>query len=201
MDPQTLASSGLLDRTTCATRMALSVRQRRLMTTLHRSFLQSLASILLLLQIGCGAAKLGMCAPHTKEEGTPSRNWVECFEQPLSHQGITHSVFCLNDGTSKPPVLLLHEMTGLTPGALAYSEELSKDFTVYVPCCLARKASSLLPADSGPTGFADWSHFPQAVNGTSPLREAPPLSTGCEAWCRRSEIGTALSPSASSVIA
>jgi dienelactone hydrolase len=80
-----------------------------------------------------------MCAPHTKEEGTPSRNWVECFEQPLSHQGITHSVFCLNDGTSKPPVLLLHEMTGLTPGALAYSEELSKDFTVYVPLLFGEK--------------------------------------------------------------
>lgn len=82
---------------------------------------------------GCGATQLGMCAPHQKEEGTPTRTWTECFEQPFTHAGITHSVYCLNDGTAKPPVLLLHELTGLTPGTLAYAEELSNDFTVYVP--------------------------------------------------------------------
>ena len=48
-------------------------------------------------------------------------------------------MFCLNDGTSKPPVLLLHELTGLTPGTLAYAEELSKDFTVYVPLLFGEK--------------------------------------------------------------
>lgn len=88
---------------------------------------------------GCGATQLGMCAPHVKEEGTPTRNWTECFEQPFSHAGITHSVFCLNDDTAKPPVLLLHEMTGLSPGTLAYAEELSKDFTVYVPLLFGEK--------------------------------------------------------------
>jgi dienelactone hydrolase len=80
-----------------------------------------------------------MCAPHTKEEGAPAGNWVECFNQPFSHTGITHSVFCLNDGSSKPPVLLLHELTGLSPGTLAYAEELSKDFTVYVPLLFGEK--------------------------------------------------------------
>lgn len=109
------------------------------MATRHRPLLQSLATLLLLLQIGCGAAQLGMCAPHTQEEGAPSQTWVECFEQPFSHRGITHSVFCLNDETSKPPVLLLHEMTGLSPGTLAYAEELSKDFTVYVPLLFGEK--------------------------------------------------------------
>ena len=109
------------------------------MVTGQRPFLQLLATLLLFLQVGCGAAQLGMCAPHTKEEGTPSQNWVECFEQPFSHQGVTHSVFCLNDGTSKPPVLLLHEMTGLSPGTLAYAEELSRDFTVYVPLLFGEK--------------------------------------------------------------
>ncbi|MBM4128285.1 MAG: hypothetical protein FJ247_13285 [Nitrospira sp.] len=82
---------------------------------------------------GCGATQLGMCAPHTKEEGTPAHHWTECFNEPFAHAGITHSVFCLDGGTDKPPVILLHEMTGLTPGTLAYAEELSKDFTVYVP--------------------------------------------------------------------
>ncbi|MDH4085057.1 MAG: hypothetical protein OEW13_07220 [Nitrospira sp.] len=109
------------------------------MMRLHRSLLQSLATILLLLQIGCGATQLGMCAPHTREEGNPVGTWIECFEQPVSHAGITHSVFCLNDGTSKPPVLLLHELTGLSPGTLAYAEELSKDFTVYVPLLFGEK--------------------------------------------------------------
>lgn len=33
----------------------------------------------------------------------------------------------------KPPVLLLHEMPGLSPETIAYAEMLSRDFTVYVP--------------------------------------------------------------------
>lgn len=105
-----------------------------------RAFLrQTIITALFLFHTGCGATQLGTCAPHTKEEGTPTLNWAECFEQPVSYAGITHSVFCLNDGTSKPPVLLLHELTGLTPGTLAYAEELSKDFTVYVPLLFGEK--------------------------------------------------------------
>ena len=95
--------------------------------------------VVALLLSGCGATQLGMCAPHQKEEGHPTRDWVECFGEPLSHAGITHSVFCLNDGTAKPPVLLLHELTGLSPGTLAYAEALSKDFTVYVPLLFGNK--------------------------------------------------------------
>ena len=108
-------------------------------STWRRKVRHSIAVVLLLAVTGCRAAQLGTCAPHTKEEGTPTQNWTECFEQPVSHAGIAHSVFCLNDGTSKPPVLLLHEMTGLTPGTLAYAEELSKDFTVYVPLLFGEK--------------------------------------------------------------
>jgi dienelactone hydrolase len=98
-----------------------------------------MAVILLLLEAGCGATQLGMCAPHQKEEGIPTRHWTECFAQPFSQADITHSVLCLHDGTSKPPVLLLHELTGLSPGTLAYAEELSKDFTVYVPLLFGEK--------------------------------------------------------------
>lgn len=97
------------------------------------------AMVVALLLSGCGAAQLGTCAPHTKEEGTPTLNWAECFDQPISRGGIIHSVFCLKDGTDKPPVLLLHELTGLSPGTLAYAEELSNDFTVYVPLLFGEK--------------------------------------------------------------
>ncbi|NGZ11421.1 MAG: hypothetical protein CV088_18960 [Nitrospira sp. LK70] len=100
---------------------------------------QPIITALLVFQAGCGATQLGMCAPHTKEEGAPTRNWAECFDQPFSHGGIIHSVFCLPDGTGKPPLLLLHELTGLSPGTLAYAEELSKDFTVYVPLLFGEK--------------------------------------------------------------
>ncbi len=110
---------------------------KKAMERLPYSLFQTMVVALLL--SGCGAAQLGTCAPHTKEEGTPTRNWVECFDRPFSHQGMTHSVFCLNDGTDKPPVLLLHELTGLSPGTLAYAEELSNDFTVYVPLLFGEK--------------------------------------------------------------
>jgi dienelactone hydrolase len=83
---------------------------------------------------------MGMCAPHTKEEGTPTRNWAECFGRPFSHGGVTHSAFCLHDGTDKPPLILLHELTGLSPGTLAYAEELSRDFPVYVPLLFGEKS-------------------------------------------------------------
>jgi len=98
------------------------------------SFFSRATAVALLLSVsGCGAAQLGMCAPHTKEEGTSTQHWTECFSRPVSHKGVTHSVLCLNGDTSKPPVILLHELTGLSPGTLAYAEELSKDFTVYMP--------------------------------------------------------------------
>lgn len=95
--------------------------------------------VLCVLLSGCGVAQFATCAPHTKEEGAPTRNWGECFHQPASHAGISHSVYCLNEDTAKPPVLLLHELTGLTPGTLAYAEELSKDFMVYVPLLFGEK--------------------------------------------------------------
>ena len=109
------------------------------MRHLRHSLFQTLATIVLLLEAGCGVAEFAMCAPHTKEEGAPQLNWTECFEQPFTHAGITHSIYCLNDGTSKPPVLLLHEISGLSQGTLAYAEELSKDFTVYAPMLFGEK--------------------------------------------------------------
>jgi dienelactone hydrolase len=107
----------------------------------RRPLFQTLIVVLLVLEAGCGVIQLGMCAPHQKEEGTSTLNWTECFGQSFSHAGMTHSVYCLNAGTSKPPVLLLHELTGLTQGTLAYAEELSNDFTVYVPLLFGEKGT------------------------------------------------------------
>lgn len=132
-----------------------------------RSVFHTIAAVFLLLQAGCGATQLGMCAPHTKEGGIPTQNWTECFEHPFTHGNITHSVFCLNEGTSKPPVLLLHELTGLTPGTLAYAEELSKDFTVYVPLLFGEK-EKFSPA-SGLRAYWGSSEWEGPQEGSMPI--------------------------------
>lgn len=49
--------------------------------------------------------------------------------------GITYPVYCIGKDSSKlkPPVLLLHEITGLSSETLSYADSLSSDFTVYIP--------------------------------------------------------------------
>ncbi|OQW30996.1 MAG: hypothetical protein A4E19_20745 [Nitrospira sp. SG-bin1] len=129
---------------------------------------------------GCGAAQMGMCAPHAKEEGTPTRNWVECFERPFAHAGITHSVFCLNDGADKPPLLLLHELTGLSPGTLAYAEELSKDFTVYVPLLFGEKGKFSLTTGLWAYWFQGFMDFFPGGEWGIPAQGSAPVVT----WLR-----------------
>jgi dienelactone hydrolase len=138
-------------------------------------FYRATAVALLLSASGCGAAQLGICAPHAKEEGTPTRNWTECFEQPFAHAGITHSLFCLNDGTSKPPVLLLHELTSLTPGTLAYAEELSKDFTVYVPLLFGEKGTLTLTSGLWAYWFKGSLEFFPSGEWGIPSNGSPPI--------------------------
>jgi len=144
------------------------------MNKLCLSLSHTIIAALLLFQAGCGATQLGMCAPHMKEEGTPTRNWVECFDQPFSQEGITHSVFCLHDGTDKPPVLLLHELTGLSPGTLAYAEELSKDFTVYAPLLFGKKSKfSLMKGLSAYWFHGSMEFFPGGEWGIPSQGSAP----------------------------
>lgn len=140
----------------------------------HLSCLRAVITALLLAQAGCGAVQLGMCAPHTKEEGAPTLNWIECFDQPFSHAGMTHSVFCLDNGIDKPPVLLLHEMSGLSPGTLAYAEELSKDFIVYAPLLFGEKGKSSLPTGLSAYWFRGLlEFFPGGEWGVPPQGSAP----------------------------
>jgi dienelactone hydrolase len=55
------------------------------------------------------------------------------FEMTDPNSGVHHPVYCLGKEKTKPPILLLHELTGLSAGTLAYAETLSTDFTVYTP--------------------------------------------------------------------
>ena len=141
----------------------------------HTWFLQVAVGIVLLMEAGCGAVQLGMCAPHQKEEGRPTRIWNECFPQPVAHAGITHSVLCLSDGTAKPPVLLLHELTGLTEGTLAYAEELSKDFTVYVPLFFGEKGKRSLVSGLGAYWFRGTLAFPPGGEWGVPSQGSAPI--------------------------
>jgi dienelactone hydrolase len=52
---------------------------------------------------------------------------------PVSDGSVKHPIYCLGNDHSKPPVLLLHELPGLSASTLEYAESLSADFTVYVP--------------------------------------------------------------------
>lgn len=81
---------------------------------------------------GCGLIQQGWHRPNTEKDEWSE--WAECFDnKPLAHSGITRSVFCLEGQKSKPPVVLLHELNGLTDNTFRYAQELSEDFTVYLP--------------------------------------------------------------------
>lgn len=71
--------------------------------------------------------------------GTPfsQQKLTACFDtEQLEFRdevsGISHQVYCMGKDKS-PPLLLLHEITGVSPATLEYAETLSSDFTVYVP--------------------------------------------------------------------
>jgi dienelactone hydrolase len=71
-------------------------------------------------------------------------------EDGFNAKSVTHPVYCLpSQGTEKPPILLLHELPGLSGKTLDYARELSKDFTVYVPLLFGS-----VPMHSTPRGLA-----------------------------------------------
>ena len=87
------------------------------MSVVLTRILKSIVIAMLLSQSGCGALQLGWHAPDNEREDWSE--WKQCFgTNPFSKGGITHSVFCLEGERSKPPLLLLHELNGLTPGIL-----------------------------------------------------------------------------------
>lgn len=110
-----------------------------------RYFLNGMMIALFLLQSGCGAIELLSHGPNTKKEDWS--DWQPCPEMPLSAKKKLH-VYCLEedsnskDANLKPPLLLLHELNGLTPQAFRYAMELSKDFTVYLPMLFGEKGKA-----------------------------------------------------------
>lgn len=84
----------------------------------------------------CGLVELVRCAP----DGEDSK-FVGQLETCFNNDGdgfkaasVTHPVYCFpNKETRRLPILLLHEVPGLSGKTLEYARELSQDFTVYVP--------------------------------------------------------------------
>lgn len=92
--------------------------------------------------MGCGVINQIFCLPgNEKEDLFPEERLREADlpDFPKSYGNIQHTVFefktgeCKDPKSCKPPILLLHELPGLTPSTLRYAETLKKHFTVYVP--------------------------------------------------------------------
>ncbi len=84
------------------------------------------------------------CAPDSKDVPFDVKNnkLELCLKRDkngaFEADSVTHPIYCFPGDLSqssdrKPPVLLLHELPGLSGKTLHYAEELSRDFTVYVP--------------------------------------------------------------------
>lgn len=120
------------------------------MRTVFR-YLNGAMIALFLLQSGCGAIELWSHGPNTDKEDWS--DWQPCPDMPLSVKEKLHPVYCLEEDLNskeanpKPPLLLLHELNGLTPQTFRYAMELSKDFTVYIP---------MLFGEKGKTSFLNW---------------------------------------------
>lgn len=87
----------------------------------------------LLLLSGCAAIEQMRCAPHGegKVHPFPENQLTECLS--TNTFWTNHPVFCISSDSTKPPVILLHELPGLSSETLYYAKSLSSDFSVYVP--------------------------------------------------------------------
>lgn len=139
---------------------------------------------------GCGLIQQSCCTPDGGKRYGPENinpDWQECFK---SNKGdakdepfvitiaanedwrVSHSVYCLGEDRSKPPLVLLHELPGLTPETFQYAEELSKDFTVYLPLLFGEKGQSSTLS----TVAAYWTILFEAEwNGGDQLDSATPI--------------------------
>lgn len=83
----------------------------------------------------CGLVELVRCAPDGEDSKFVGQSET-CFTNDgdgFKADSVAHPVYCFLGDRTKPPVLLLHELPGLSGKTLEYARELSQDFTVYVP--------------------------------------------------------------------
>lgn len=123
--------------------------------------------VLVTLLSGCAAWDQLLCAPHNKntEKPFPEIELTTCI--PSDTSWANHPVFCIGTDRSKPPVILLHELPGLSPKTLQYAKTLSKDFYVYVPLLYGKpnQHSTLKGALAFHTN-GEWQARPE-LNGSS----------------------------------
>ncbi len=99
----------------------------------------TLVSFILIFQTGCATIQQLSCVRHNIEpQKEYSKTLQLCFgKYPVTYQDkdieVSRNVYCIGSDRSKPPVILLHELPGLSAKTLEYAESLSTDFTVYVP--------------------------------------------------------------------
>lgn len=88
---------------------------------------------LLTLLTGCAAWDQLRCAPHNETATPPySENTLtECLSTNTFWGN--HPVFCIGSDSAKPPIILLHELPGLSSKTLHYAQDLASDFSVYLP--------------------------------------------------------------------
>ena len=71
-------------------------------------------------------------------DGTADTDLTGFDEITFAHRDVTHRVFCIGNG---PPVLVMHELPGLTPAALRLGRRLAaRDFRVYLPLLFGEPA-------------------------------------------------------------
>lgn len=96
----------------------------------------------------CGLVELVRCAPDGEDSKFVGR-FETCFNNDgdgFKADSIAHPIYCFpvdqsQSSDRKPPVLLLHELPGLSGKTLEYARKLSQDFTVYVPLLFGKPNS------------------------------------------------------------
>jgi len=87
---------------------------------------------LLLLLISCSSTSPRI--EFTEQKGCPDNKVNAWAPRLYSYNGIEHYVYAATSNSKdKPPIILLHELPGLSKETLEYAQTLTPDFSVYVP--------------------------------------------------------------------
>ena len=75
------------------------------------------------------------CAHQEQVQKLPPSTYQRVQTMTLPEHSVGHEVYVFSDHQyfSKPPVILLHELPGLSEATIKYAESLQDQFTVYVP--------------------------------------------------------------------